>query len=791
MTAAGQKGGTASCVHLCVVVLRCTTCEGLNFLCSATVVFLSPVVCFTALCQRKEGRKEGRNEAVTHTGPQPKLGKWERGGRERGREAWNQTRMEKRTAPRPTRASVYFFEQLLPPTVTSCSPEAHASSSDHADMGETVSEAVAAILKESFSPSETAALLQRCTDVEQVSSEALEGLLEAAWTRVEDIMARNKQRRRAIEEELPQSLAEFDAYKFWTPEVAAAHFNFPTPEEFGLCSSEAVEDKGEAGTSRLLADTVEPADHNVGFSNEPPQDSADAASSVAAAAAAAAAAGAPATAVAPGQRRAKVWTKTEKDLLDPSKSPHCLRRLFAPILQRRQELPKTLTLLLNAIQRVQSKGFPEIEALIEKGYFHMPLHRSFLHISSFIMRYLSEGSRGEDRELAFADVYKPASVKFKEAWETLREMGGKGGAASSTHDTAAEMVYSTLLNELWERKVLHTDCDNALQSITEDTTQQLDRMDKGLQECDGESLRVLASLEQNARAYMDKLREAIERTKATRAEIHAEYQRDHDRLQSSLQAKLYQAKKSEDAQEKLARRIRETTKEWYTEQLKYERLMQEVIAETLALRQLDHSHDQLEAFLDERWLTSESEQKLRWVTDSLRQSQELRSELIAQCRQHIDRLKTDEHYRRCRMVGYATENALQWSRCLHDLSHLYEGHYDTIATKCEASMQLRYLLAYEKNLVVKDMHQLQREFSLLENNWAKLTSLQEELELPVPPLAQCEKDLPCKEFRRIISELVSGRLICGDFARLLPIRTRGRSPPGTGRSEVTATDVGG
>ncbi|RNF23140.1 uncharacterized protein Tco025E_02888 [Trypanosoma conorhini] len=666
--------------------------------------------------------------------------------------------MKKRTAPQPTRAGVYFFQQLLPPTAASCAPAARAGSSDNADAGATVAGVVAEILEESFTPSETAALLRRCTDAELASSATLEGQLEAAWSRVEDVMARNKQRRRAIEDELPRSLAGLDAYKFWTPEVAAARFNFPTPEEFGLCEQKVVE--GNEGAA---------APDGGGLSNEATREP-----------------------VAPGKRRAKAWGKTERDLLDPSKSPHCLRRLFAPMLQRRQELPKTLTLLLAAVQRVQSKGFPEIEALIEQGYFHMPLHRSFLHISSFIMRYLAEGSKGEGRERAFADVYKPAAVKFKEAREKLREMGDQGGAAPSTHDTATEAVYSTLLSELRERKVLHTDCSDALQSIAEDTTQQLGEMEKGLQECDRDSLRVLSSLERDVRAYMEKLQGAIERTKAARAEICDEYQRDHDRLQSSLQAKLYQAKKSEETQEKLARRIRETTKEWYMEQLKYERLMQEVIAETLSLRQLDHSHSELEALLDERLPTSESEQKLQWVNASLQQSQELRAELVTQCRQHIGRLRTEEHYRRCRMLGYATENALCWSRCLHDLSHLYEGHYDTIAAKCDASMQLRYLLAYEKDLVVKDLHQLQREFSLLENSWAKLKSLLEEMELPAPPLAQCEKDALCKEFRRIISELVSGRLIYGDYARLLPIRARGRSPPRTERSEgAAASGVGG
>ncbi|EKF32385.1 hypothetical protein MOQ_003765 [Trypanosoma cruzi marinkellei] len=654
-------------------------------------------------------------------------------------------------------------------------------------------EAVAAILKESFTPSETTGLWQRCIKEEQVNSETIESLLDVSWKRVEEIIARNKRRRCVIEEELPQTLAEVDTYRFWTPDMAAARFHFPRPEDFGLRTIDTVGASGEAGTDVPPADTIEQASHDMNSSNALLGDSSSLVlqpTPPTTFTPLAAAAGATDPAV-PGKHRAHAWGRTDKELLDPTKLPNPLRRLFAPILQRRHELPKTLTLLLNAVQRVQSEGFPVIEALIEKGYFHMPLHRSFRHISSFIARYLAENSRGEAREREFAENYKPAAFRFEEAREKVREMGSNQAAAASKCEKTVEIVYTTLLTELRERKALQHDCDSALQGITDNTNLQLDGMEKGLQECDNESFRLLGDLERDVRAYLEKLKEAIERTKAARKEIYNEYQRDHDRLHSSLHGKLYQLKKSEDMQEKLARRIREATKEWHMEQLKYENLMQEVIAETLALRQLDCSHNQLEALLDERLPTADSERKLRWVTDSLQQSEELRSELIAQCRQHIERLKKDEYYRRCRMVGYATENALRWSRCLQDLSALYEGHYDTVAVKSNTSMQLRYLLAYEKDLVIKDLHQLQREFSLLETSWAKLTSLLEELELPVPPLAECEKDVSCGEFRRTISELVGGRLICGDFARLLPIRREGRSSPIAGKRDGAAAGAGG
>ncbi|KAF8280362.1 hypothetical protein TcBrA4_0095460 [Trypanosoma cruzi] len=698
--------------------------------------------------------------------------------------------MKRRAPLNPTSASTFFFWQLLPTTAASCSAAAQTDGGDGVDTGESMREAVAAVLKESFTPSETTGLWQRCIEEEQVNSETIESLLDVSWKRVEDVIARNKRRRCVIEEELPQSLAEVDTYRFWTPEMAAARFHFPRPEEFGLRTTETVGAGGETGADVLPADTTEQASHDMSSSNALPGDSSSLVLQPTPPTTPTPSAAATDPTM-PGKHRANAWGRTDKELLDPTKSPNPLRRLFAPILRRRHELPKALTLLLNAVQRVQSEGFPEIEALIEKGYLHMPLHRSFRHISSFITRYLSENSRGEGREREFAENYKPSAFRFEEAREKLREMGSKRAAEPSKCEKAVEIVYSTLLTELRERKVLQNDCDSALQSITDNTNLQLDGMEKGLQDCDIESRQVLGDLERDVCAYLEKLKEAIESTKAARKEIYNEYQRDHDRLHSSLHGKLYQLKKSEDMQEKIARRIREATKEWHMEQLKYERLMQEVVAETLALRQLDCSHNQLEALLDERLPTADSERKLRWVTDSLQQSEELRSELIAQCRLHIERLKEEEHYRRCRMVGYAKENALCWSRCLQDLSALYEGHYDTVTVKCNASMQLRYLLAYEKDLVIKDLHQLQREFSLLEKSWAKLTSLLEELDLPVPPLAECEKDVSCGEFRRTISELVSGRLICGDFARLLPIRGEGRSSPTAGKRDSAAAGAGG
>ncbi|KEG11693.1 hypothetical protein DQ04_02361050 [Trypanosoma grayi] len=630
--------------------------------------------------------------------------------------------MNKRATPKPTDASAYFFQQLLP-TERSDTPDTEGGTCNDAGL----QQAAAAVLRSAFMPAEATTLLKCSTEEESCTADELAGILEASWKRVEEVMERNKVRRRRIEEELPQALAQVDAYTFWTPDSVSTRYDLPASKLCGSLVSEVTEDDDTAAAAATAA---------------------------------------------PGKHHAKAWGRTDRDLLNPARCPNCLRRLFAPILQRRDELPKSLTLLFNALQRVQSGTFPQIEAVIEKGFFELPLYRPFRCISSFITRYLAEDLKGEKRGQAFAGVYKLVSGKLKDAQEKLRQFGHNRAvsASPSPREGAAELLYGTLLTELRERKSLHDGCTCDLQDLTDVATEQLTGMERGLQECDSESRRLLSEIKQDAEEYVAGLEATTERRKAVMEEVNAAYQRDHDRLFASLQAKQYRAKKSEELQEKLARRVREATKEWYVEQLKYDGLAQEIITESVTLQQLDHSYKQLKGVLDE-WATSiDSEEKAQWVTDVLQQSEEVRAHLITQCQQHIGRLKTEEHYRRCRLAGYATENALSWSRCLQDLAAIYESHYDTLAEKCNTSMQLRYLLSYEKDHVVRDLHQLQCEIMQLDAKWGELTPVLEELDMPVPALTQCESDAACQEFRRILCGLDSSRLIRGECARLAPLQ---------------------
>ncbi|ORC91211.1 uncharacterized protein TM35_000062160 [Trypanosoma theileri] len=709
--------------------------------------------------------------------------------------------MKKRQTPHPTGISSYFFQQLVQPTDThtdtSTTTEDNNKKKNKIDKEienvlsqDELNRRTAVILKDAFTSVEAKKLLHRSAEEEHHRSDTLEEFLKVSWERVEEIIERNKARRQIFENELPHALTPMNTYIYWTPDTVATRYKFPGPNEFGFRSrvpanitytdtndmekkettptpplgdedshtNPAQMDSTQTFPSIPIQNNITTTNNNASSNNSNNTNTNTIADTTSVTSGAA---------TAPGKHRAKAWTMTNRDLLDPSKSPHCLRRLFAPILRQREQLPKSLTLLLNAVQRLQTERFPEIEAIIEKGFFDMPVHRSFRSISSFVSRYLTEAAKGETEEREFSKEYKAEAKKLTDAYEKLRQLEAKK-TTSSSRDSAAEVVYSTLLTELRERKELHERCNEEMKSITEAASAELKELDRVLQECDNDSRKTLSDLEENAKKYMSGLNEACEHIKASKEEIHHIYQREHKLLQDSIDSKLYRAKKSEEQQEKIARRIRELAKEWYSEQVKYENLVQEIIEERVSLRQLDLSHNQLVTELEAR-VSSAGFEMLDWVSDALRQSEECRARLITECRQHIGRLKTEDHYRRCRVAGYMSENALYWSRCLQDLAVLCESHYDLLSEKCNASLQMRYLLAYEKDQVVKDLQYIQQEIRNLDTKWAALVPLLEELEMPVPPLAQYEQDPNCLELRRLLCELDSHRLIRGVNVRIAPV----------------------
>nr|CCC50310.1 conserved hypothetical protein, fragment [Trypanosoma vivax Y486] len=662
--------------------------------------------------------------------------------------------MKRHPVPKPTDISAYFFRQLI-----DADGDVPTIRGDNLRSLE-VKKAVATVLSNSFVPEEVSILLQGCAPKERRCAEVLEAMLDESWKRVEEIIERNKERRRIIEYELPQAVATASGYTYWTEESAGKLYNLPVASDFVTWDDKDKESDGcktwgaGAGASDFdEAVASERANNNDqtdsclqmgdllrGSAEDKPKivkaEGALCAAPLMTSGPSSSSLQSNSAPKVRGIHGAKALRMSGKDLIDESKTLHCLRRAFAPILRQRDQLPKSLTLLLNAIQEVQSNKFPAIESVIEMSLFPMPFHRSFRCISSFFMRHLTSEPENIEREQSFISMYKPVDEELWMARKKLSELI----ETSSDHtdrDTKTDFIYRTLLDELRKRKLLHDTCQNGLKVVSEEAEAWLGGIEEALNACDEKSLELLSSIEQGAAAYMAELSATAERRKAASAEIQSSYKSDFDRLRSSLEGKLYRAKKSEEI-------------------------------ESLLLQQLQSSHEQLLESMGKRMSLLGEEANIKFVSDAVEKAKEARSHLIEQCRQHVKRLKTDEHYRRSRIVCCARDNALLWSRCLNDLASLYEGRFDRLRDKCGASLQLRYLLVYEKDQVARDLEETQREMRYLDDKWSEVVQLLEEFEMPVPPLLQIESDSACRELREKLCMLVAERLVHGEVSHIAP-----------------------
>ncbi|SCU68970.1 uncharacterized protein TEOVI_000850800 [Trypanosoma equiperdum] len=701
---------------------------------------------------------------------------------------------KRRPIPNPTKISSYFFQQLVSPGATTPDDRKERAQSEQTKR------AAASVLSESFTPEGVAAFLQSRSEIERQHSEALEDVLDACWKRVEDIIERNKERRRVIEEDIPQVVAPTGTFTFWTPEGVEQYYSLKTLPVFASDEEGVRSDSNGFGTDNsnaMKSDRNGPAaaDRAVispqGRSAEDKVDGNAAAEGdgrtdpVAEFSSQRACGRAP---IVSGAHHTKGRKLTDKELLDESKVPHCLRRLFASLLRRRNEFPKSTTLLFDAIQRTQSERFPEIEAVIEDVPFSMPLHRPFRCIAAFVARSFAENPKGEAPEQAFAATFKTVSKDLKTAYEKLHELKGYVHPVGERTDRA-EVIYKTLLGELQGRKSLHETYGIDIEAIMKASAVELSVMEGALKECNETSRRLLATIEDQTAQFIADVHTSLDRREEAIEEIASFYKRDRDRLQSSLQRKIYRAKKSEELQEKCARRIREVTKELYIEQVNYEELLQEILAESLLLQQLDSSYTQLSSSLNNA-ASVHQESKISSIREALQRSEDVRVHLIEQCQFHINRLKKDEHYRLCRLATNAKDNALCWSRCLNDLSTIYETHFNSLNEKCRVSTQMRYLLSYEKDCVSRDLNQVQKEMEQLDSKWHEISTLLEELGEPVPPLSLLEKDPSCGELRHALTALALTRLVHGESSHLVrPEQWRERTVVATGDGSATANDM--
>lgn len=442
----------------------------------------------------------------------------------------------------------------------------------------------------------------------------------------------------------------------------------------------------------------------------------------------------------------KAYRMPNAELLNPSKRPRCLRRLFAPLLQKQEQLPKNLTLLLAEVRKCQAKMLPSLEELLQDcSMFHIPLHLPFQMIAHFIQRYLTKerstvamvASQAEEKLVEAMKRESPALQSF------LRAHGQEEDPLDrlptvERHRLAQEMWKSILASLTQHRDRHHTFLQD-FSHLTTTSQSELHTMTHALADCTEASSVAMGQLEQDAKECVEVIKGMTMKTLRTVEEIRSEFRTEEDALRASLDRKLYRLQRSEAEQERLARRAREAVKAWMNEQLQYEETAQEVFQERLALAQLQTSYTQLQRSLQTCYAEAlATDKRATQIRRMLKKSEKARQFLLTACRQHVGRLETEEYYQRRVVADRCCQNVQSLACLLHDAVSVYEDRFDGVLAKTDrVSWQMQFLLSSERDFVVGNLLDAKEAWNYLEERWNEVKALYKTLDLDddaIPPL---------------------------------------------------------
>lgn len=650
--------------------------------------------------------------------------------------------MKRRTRrPEPTRVTPYFFQQLG----ASLSPD--SSTGDEAPGAQLVApvtrvKPMDAALWRHYTPEAYRDAFLHFVGEENTTTASLEEQVAQMWAKVEDVIARNKVRRELLQDDhLEPLLQDMGRMSFWTAEDIFKCFDFDVSMSVGDQNTEP------------LVTSLSPGDTDTKDAQERQQIAQGARITLDFSVdmvGAAAGGGAPddgdgerAAGPQTGMHHAHAWRTSDADLLNPSKRPHCLRRLFAPLLQKRDQLPKSLTLLLADVQIVQSTQLPALEESIERGiFFNIPLYIPFQLISTCITRYLTQENPTAEMEVDQLRAFGPVreAVQRLESYvaEKTAQMKEKGEEVSLEQCCeVAEGMWGLLFDELETHKRVHRMAMDGYDAMTECASITEASLTTSVDTCDEISRQSLAQLQSDASLCADTITEVGQQVLRIAEDTGREYETNQARLRQSIHSKAVYLQKSEARQEKLARRVREAMKDLYQEQLTYEETTQEYLQDRLTLAQLEASHAQLRQFIQSRHDAAvNAEHHAAEVRRLLTDAVSSRTNLMVACRQHLGRMQTESFYRRNRIMTRIVDNAKQWSRCVHDVCHIYESRYSELEDKTNLSWQLEYLVAGERNQAVNNLTDLRPELMHVQEAWASIVTTLQSLEIDVPSPAE-------------------------------------------------------
>lgn len=450
-------------------------------------------------------------------------------------------------------------------------------------------------------------------------------------------------------------------------------------------------------------------------------------------------------------QRAKAWTTTTKDLLDPCARPHPLRRLFSPLLQQQQRetLPKWTTLLLNEVRDLQRTQLPDLEARLQSSVlFKVPLHRPFLEARAALQACVTQRRTAPEVESGQVTAYRQVEQLGKRLLSFLKERqqqqeheeeySGKKKASEEEDPVmdmeerwaTAETLWTMLLTELDACKRFIADAMPRCTTLHDIVHAENEGVTAALQRHRAACDSTLARMKAEAQTCAALLTRNGQRTLTAVAEMGEKYTPDETRLRSAIARRRTELTQLEVQQEKNVRRVREALKACFMDQMKYEEAAQALLQDQLTLAQLETSHQQLRQAVQVRHDGAvECEKHAAQLTQLLADGDTVAHAFFAACEAHTRRMADEDYFIQCRLVDQCTLALQQRCRCLHAMTALYDQRYATLERRASRSWQLQFLLSGEQDWAVANLADVRAEFALLEQDWETLRAMRQAMKL--------------------------------------------------------------
>ncbi|EPY26821.1 hypothetical protein STCU_06062 [Strigomonas culicis] len=579
------------------------------------------------------------------------------------------------------------------------------------------------VLWTDFVPDELKKTVTSFTDREASVAAALADRVDAMWAEVDAIAARNRERRALLREggAFDHGLSAMADLPFWdTKERIALRFALPL------------------------------ADLNVEGGEEPAPDPA------------AEAADDPAAGGAAKPSAARALRMTSEQLLDPAYHQKSLRRYFTPILQRRGELPKTMSLLLDAVQQIQSGELATLEDDLQNdATARVPLYAPFRTIATFIQQHLTGPSSLAAVEAGVVQQHRALDQRERADAEHVADDAAlvEAGQLNEEEQTrAAQHMWVRLFESAAAREHRYADDARQYKGMMSTGLSAVAALREALDRCAADSAASLQSLMRTSATCSDTTESTAERAAAIAREAELMFHRNAQQLQEAIRGKLYRLEKSEAQQERLARRVREAVKELYAEQVRYAEVAQEAMLAKIALRQLECSYSQLRDTVRVRQAAALStDQRATDVQSLVRDADACRRSLLLACAQHVERVERDQHFQRCHVVDYIANNVQMWERKVRDIEFLYDERYCALVKKTAMSWQLEYLAVGEREKAVDNLTDVREELQKVVACWQEVCRMRDALDLDPQTLGSEGKT--ANELRRQMRLLDDNRAV--------------------------------